>query len=66
VKTEINKVLHDTTQEITTAVLDQSQGLEVPNAAALFPLIYGKFSAGIAKMKKVFTEIEQRRNAWPE
>ncbi|XP_021945379.1 conserved oligomeric Golgi complex subunit 3 [Folsomia candida] len=69
VKSEVNKALQETTYEITATVLEQSEGPnpELQTAAnSLFPLIYGKFSAGISKMKKVFTEIEQRRNAWPE
>lgn len=36
------------------------------SSAAVFPIIYGKFSAGVAKLKKLFAEVEKRRNGWPE
>lgn len=73
VKSFVNKRLQETTTQVTNVV----QASNATNAQAIrsstsneefsiFPLIYGNFSAEIAKLKKLFSEIEKRRNALPE
>ncbi|CAL8118689.1 unnamed protein product [Orchesella dallaii] len=71
IKSEVHKTLQETTSQINIAVIQQN--IHVPpsaissiSSAAIFPIVYGKFSAGVAKLKKVFTEVEKRRNGWPE
>jgi hypothetical protein len=65
VKTEVNKCLQEASSQVNAAVQQHVQEGDLSNAY-VFPLIYGKFSASIAKLKRIFTEIENRRNAWPE
>jgi len=65
VKTEVIKALQEASNQVTASVQEHIQEGDNSNVY-VFALIYGKFSAGIAKLKRVFTEIENRRNAWPE
>lgn len=70
IKSEVHRTLQETTSQINLAVIQQNIQLSsvtnMSSSAAVFPIIYGKFSAGVAKLKKLFAEVEKRRNGWPE
>ena len=69
----MNRTLQETTNQITGVVQTQNQSSgrpatdsTQPDDSNIFQLIYGTFSAGIAKLKKLFSEVEKRRNGLPE
>ncbi|CAG7838121.1 unnamed protein product [Allacma fusca] len=62
IKTYVTKSLQETTNVVTAAVQAQSKSED----SAVFPIIYGKFAAGIAKLKRIFVEVDNRRTGWPE
>jgi hypothetical protein len=71
VKSYVNRRLQETTAQVTASVQAQSgpaasTGETSSSVKEVFPLIYGTFSAEIAKLKKLFGEIEKRRNGLPE
>ena len=62
IKAYVTKTLQETTSQVNSIV----QAQEKSEDSSVFPIIYGKFSAGIAKLKRIFVEVENRKNGWPE